>query len=75
MRISLVDFKDPREALEALERRRKELEKELEELAKKRERDEISEEEFNEVRVKLEREFIEVMDRIVQLRFIVGGGF
>ncbi|MEM0023160.1 MAG: hypothetical protein QW407_00235 [Thermofilaceae archaeon] len=75
MGISLSDFKDPRDALKALEKRRAELEKELESLIKRRERGEIGEEQFEELRVKLEREFIEVMDRIAQLRFIVGGGF
>ena len=75
MGISLSDFKDPREALRALEKRRKELEDELEELIKRRDRGEIGEEEFNERKLKLEREFIEIMDRLAQLRFIVGGGF
>jgi len=71
---SLTDFKDPREALKMLERRKKELEEEMERLLKKLERGEIGEEEFNERRVKIEREFVEIMDRIVQLRFIVEGG-
>lgn len=69
------EYKDPREALKALERRQKELVKELEELIKKKERGEISEEEFNAQRVRLEREYVEVMDRLTQLRFIVSGGF
>jgi len=71
---SLADFKDPREALRMLEKRKKELEEEMERLLKKLERGEIGEEEFNERRVKIEREFVEIMDRIVQLRFIVEGG-
>lgn len=75
MGISLSDFKDPREALKALEKRRRELEDELEELIRKRDSGEIGEEEFNERRLKLEREFIEIMDRLAQLRFIVSGGF
>lgn len=68
------DFKDPKEALKALEKRQRELEKEMDELVRKKERGEISEEEFGERKVKIEREFIEVMDRLMQLRFIVGGG-
>jgi len=72
--ISLRDFKDPREALKALEKRRKELIEELERLVEKRKRGEIGEEEFAEKKSQLEREFIEVMDRLAQLRFIVGGG-
>ncbi|MDW8003647.1 MAG: hypothetical protein RMI04_02380 [Thermofilaceae archaeon] len=74
MSVSLRDFKDPKEALKALEKRQKELVKEMDELVKKKERGEISEEEFGEKRTRIEREFIEVMDRITQLRFIVGGG-
>ncbi|RLE87541.1 MAG: hypothetical protein DRJ96_03490 [Thermoprotei archaeon] len=74
MGISLRDFKDPREALKALEKRRKELIEELERLVEKRKRGEIGEEEFAEKKSQLEREFIEVMDRLAQLRFIVGGG-
>jgi len=60
--------------LKALEKRRKELVEELEQLVEKRKRGEIGEEEFAERKSQLEREFIEVMDRLAQLRFIVGGG-
>ncbi len=74
MGISLYEFKDPKEALKALEKRQKELIKELEELIKKRESGEISEEEFHVQKTKLEREYVEVMDRLAQLRFIIGGG-
>ncbi len=74
MGVSLAGFKDPREALRALEKRRKELENELMELVRRRERGEIGEEEFQEAKLRLEREFIEVMDRLAQLRFIVSGG-
>ncbi len=72
---SFRDFKDPREALKALEKRKKELEEELERLVKRKDRGEISEEEFHEYKGKIEREYIEVMDRLAQLRFIVSGGF
>ncbi|MCC6064435.1 MAG: hypothetical protein LM576_00495 [Thermofilum sp.] len=75
MGVSLYEFKDPKEALKALEKRQKELVKELEELIKKRERGEISEEEFYAQKTRLEREYVEVMDRLTQLRFIVSGGF
>ena len=60
--------------MKALEKRRKELVEELEQLVEKRKRGEIGEEEFAERKSQLEREFIEVMDRLAQLRFIVGGG-
>jgi len=74
MGVSLYEFKDPKEALKALEKRQKELIRELEELIKKKERKEISEEEFHAQKTRLEREYVEVMDRLVQLRFIVSGG-
>lgn len=70
----LWDFKDPREALKALEKRRDEIIAELETLEEKK-GGELSEEEFVQRRTALEREFVEVMDRIMQLRFIVSGGF
>ncbi|MEM1509050.1 MAG: hypothetical protein QW291_04695 [Thermofilaceae archaeon] len=75
MDLSFRDFKDPREALKALEKRKKELEDELEKLVKRKNKGEINEEEFHEYRNKIEREYIEVMDRLAQLRFIISGGF
>lgn len=75
MDLSFRDFKDPREALKALEKKKKELEEELERLVKRKNEGEISEEEFHECKSKIEREYIEVMDRLAQLRFIVSGGF
>ena len=75
MGISLRDFKSPEEALKALEKRRKEIEEEILSLASKRDRGELGEEEFFERKAKLEREFIEIMDRLAQLRFIAGKGF
>jgi len=73
--VSYREFKDPRKALKALEKRRRELEREFENLVRRKERGEIPEEEFEREKRRLEREFVEVMDRIAQLRFIVSGGF
>lgn len=57
-----------------MEKRRDEIIAELETLEEKK-GGELSEEEFVQRRTALEREFVEVMDRIMQLRFIVSGGF
>ena len=64
--------KDPKEYLSILEKEKERLEKEMEALIEKRNKGEISEEEFNEAKKRIERKFIEVMDRIVQLRYITG---
>ena len=66
--------KDPKEYLSILEKEKERLEKEMEALIEKRNKGEISEEEFNEAKKRIERKFIEVMDRIVQLRYITGEG-
>lgn len=64
---------DPRKELRRLERRRRELEAEFERLNALLRAGELSVEEYERRRREIEREFIEVMDRIAQLRFIVGG--
>ncbi len=69
--IDLSAYKSPREAAKALEARRKEIEREFQRLRELLTRGEISQEEFEERRRKLEREFIEVMDRLVQVRFLM----
>ncbi len=63
---------DPFKYLEKLKKRKEELERELEELVKMRERGEISEEEYEKRRRAIEREFVEIMDRLVQMRYITG---
>ena len=69
-KMSLNKFKSLKEALEYYKKRRKELEEEMEYLHDLREKGKISEEEFEERKKKIEREFIEVMDRITQLNYI-----
>jgi len=63
---------DPFKYLEKLKKRKEELERELEELVKMREKGEISEEEYEKRRRAIEREFVEIMDRLVQMRYITG---
>lgn len=55
-----------------LERERDNLLDELKELGKRRERGEISEDEYQERRHSIERALVEIMDRLAQLRFIMG---
>ncbi|RLE66612.1 MAG: hypothetical protein DRJ47_02005 [Thermoprotei archaeon] len=72
--IMLGGFKNPKEALEYYKKRKKELEDKMEDLIARKEKGELSSEEFEQEKRKIEREFIEVMDRIAQLSYIAGGG-
>ncbi|MEM2841835.1 MAG: hypothetical protein QW201_00815 [Thermoproteota archaeon] len=51
---------------------KKRLEESFEDLQKLFKSGKISEQEYNERRRSIEREFVEVMDRLVQIRFIAG---
>ena len=55
--------------IKGLERRKKELEDEYESLENRYKQRTISEEDYSKEKKKLEREFIEVMDRLTQYRF------
>ncbi|MGQ9514401.1 MAG: hypothetical protein ACUVTL_05060 [Thermoproteota archaeon] len=55
--------------IKGLERRKKELEELFDSLEKKHKSGEVSEEEYKSERKKIEREFVEVMDRLTQYRF------
>ncbi len=65
--------RDPREALRTLERRKREIEREAEELRARRERGEIDEGEYARRLDELKKEYIEVMDRLAQVRFLMEG--
>jgi len=65
-------MKDAQEYLKELLRKKEELEKEMEILNKKKNKKQITDEEYQKERKKIEREFIEVMDRLAQMRYIVG---
>ncbi len=71
-KIDLRRFKDVKEAFKALKKRRREIEDELSSLKSKFELGEIDEEEYNRRKYELEREFVEIMDRLIQLRYIIG---
>ena len=70
--MSLSEYKSPEEAFKKLSKRRKEIEAEFEQLHKSLENGEIDKKVFNEKKRKLEKEFIEIMDRLAQLRYITG---
>jgi len=59
-------------ALESLRAERDRLVRELEELEKKHEKGVIQEEEYAARKKELERKIVEVMDRIVQMEFLLG---
>lgn len=51
---------------------KKRLEERFEELQKLFQSGKIGEQEYNEQRRSIEREFVEVMDKLVQIRFLAG---
>lgn len=59
--------------MKELERRRDDLLNEFKELEKKSESGEVSEEEYKERRHTIERELVEIMDRLIQMGFIMSG--
>ncbi|MEM3692484.1 MAG: hypothetical protein QXI39_00470 [Candidatus Bathyarchaeia archaeon] len=63
-----------KQKLKELEKRRDELLKELKELKRRFENKELSQEEYEVKRHGVEREIVEVMDRLVQIQFLLGGG-
>ena len=70
--MELSQFKDPKNALKYLKKEKKKLEEEMEQLLKRRDRGEISEKEFNSKKREIERRFIEIMDRIAQMKYLSG---
>ena len=54
----------------SLNKRKDELVKEIKKLDKLKEKGEISEEEYQEKRYVIERELVEIMDRLTQLGFL-----
>ncbi|WP_449462624.1 hypothetical protein PQ610_00705 [Tardisphaera miroshnichenkoae] len=63
---------DPEEALKQLQQRKDELTKRIEELQEQHERGLISDQDYEARLKELEREVVEVMDRIVQMEFLTG---
>jgi len=55
--------------IKGLERRKKELEDEFESIEKRFKEQQISQDDYAKERKRIEREFIEVMDRLTQYRF------
>jgi len=65
-------MKDVSGALESLRAERDRLVRELEGLEKNHEKGAIQEEEYTARKKELERKIVEVMDRIVQMEFLLG---
>ena len=61
-----------RDYIKRLHERKKEIEREFEKLLEERKRGLISEEEYERRKRKLEREYVEIMDRLVQMRYLSG---
>jgi len=59
--------------IRSLERRKKELEDEFESLERNFKEQRISGDDYMKERKRIEREFIEVMDRLTQYRFLKSG--
>ncbi|MGQ9596427.1 MAG: hypothetical protein ACUVQY_00690 [Thermoproteota archaeon] len=69
----LIGPPDAEDRLKHLERERKRIEREYEELQKRFEKGAIGKEEYEKRKHDLEREFVEVMDRIAQYKAFSGG--
>ena len=67
-----LSTKDPFKYMRELQKKKEQLEREMEELIKLKKEGKISEEEFEKRKKKIEREYVEVMDRLVQMRYITG---
>ncbi len=63
---------EPGKRSKELEKERDALLEELKELGKKRERGEITEDEYHQRRYSIERALVEIMDRLAQMRFLMG---
>ncbi|MGC8601923.1 MAG: hypothetical protein ACP5GO_06215 [Thermoprotei archaeon] len=68
----MYEERTPEEMLNELNRRREELTQKLEELQRQHEKGLISDEEYANESKKIQRELVEVMDRIVQMEFLSG---
>jgi CRISPR/Cas system-associated protein Cas5 (RAMP superfamily) len=70
----MQDQKAMKQKLKELEKRRDQLLEELRNLKRRYEKKELSKEEYEIKRHGVEREIVEVMDRMVQIQFLLSGG-
>ncbi|MGC8569543.1 MAG: hypothetical protein ACP5LW_06025 [Nitrososphaeria archaeon] len=68
----MSDELDPEEALKQLEMRKEELTRDIEELEEQHKRGTINDEDYRARLKELQRQVVEVMDRIVQMEFLAG---
>ncbi|MGQ9478859.1 MAG: SHOCT domain-containing protein [Thermoproteota archaeon] len=71
--LGLIGPPDTKDRLKQLEKEKERLEREYEDLQKRFERGEISREEYENRKHDIEREFVEVMDRIAQYKAFSSG--
>jgi len=71
--MGLADLGEMKRTKADLERAKEALLKELERLEELKAKGEISEEEYAKKRGDIERKLVEIMDRLAQLKFLLGG--
>jgi len=70
--MGIADIDEIKKYVEKLKQRKKEIEEEFIKLLNLKKEGKIKEEEYKEKRRKLEREYVEVMDRLAQMRYFTG---
>ncbi|MCD6510312.1 MAG: hypothetical protein J7L11_08015 [Thermoprotei archaeon] len=70
--MGLADMNEIKKYVKSLKQRKKDIENRFMELLNLKKNGKISDEEYEERRKKLEREYVEVMDRLAQMRYFTG---
>jgi len=70
--MGIADIDEIKKYVQKLKQRKKEIEEEFIKLLNLKKEGKIKEEEYKEKRRKLEREYVEVMDRLAQMRYFTG---
>jgi len=71
----VADIKDMEKRFKELERRRDELVDALKLLRQRHERREVTDDDYQAKRYGIEREIVEVMDRLTQMRYLMESGY
>ncbi|MEM2904849.1 MAG: hypothetical protein QW057_04870 [Candidatus Bathyarchaeia archaeon] len=69
-----ADVREMKRQFKELETRRDELVEQLKQLRRRHERKEITDQEYEDKQYVIEREIVEVMDRLVQMRYLLNIG-
>ncbi len=70
--MGIADIEEIKKYVKKLKQRKKEIESEYARLTNMWKRGKISNEEYEQRKRKLEREYVEVMDRLAQMRYFTG---